>query len=211
MKPNRRRGRNLNTLVLESTELGDAPIDVYNKLSNNRILFIFGEISDSLATYISASLMQKDTEDPEKKITLFINSRGGDIRNVFMIYDTMQMISAPVETICMGMALDEAAVILSGGTSGMRLATKNSVIAVGQLVHDWYTQSNLTDAKKILDQFVLDNKKMMEIFAKSSNKPLKQVMDDFERRVFMNASQACKYGLIDKEVSFTKKVSNAKS
>jgi ATP-dependent Clp protease protease subunit len=194
----------LNTLVLESTEAGDIPVDVYQKLANDRILFICNQITDELATDIIATLLLKDAEDSESKITLFINSDGGDIRNALMIYDVMDVINAPIETICIGSAMDEAAIILVGGTPGLRFATKNSVIAVSQLVHDWYTHSNITDAKKILDQSLIDNKRMMEIIAKGCNKPLKQVSDDFDRRVFMNANQAVKYGLIDKVVTSNK-------
>ena len=191
----------MNTLVIESTENGDMPVDVYQKLSNDRILFICDQITDELATDIVATLLLKDVEDPDSKITLFINSDGGDIRNALMIYDTMSIISAPIETVCIGSAMDEAALILAGGTPGLRFATKNSVIAVSHLVHDWYTNANLTDAKKILDQSMSDNKKMMEVIAKSCKKTLKQVLEDFDRRVFMTANQAAKYGIIDKVVA----------
>lgn len=190
----------MNTLVLESTEHGDIPIDVYQKLANDRILFLYNQITDVVATDVIATLLLKDSEDSDKKITLFINSDGGDIRNALMIYDVMSMIQAPIETICIGSAMDEAAIILAGGEPGMRFATKNSVIAVSQLVHDWYSHSNLTDAKKILDQSMSDNKRMMDIFAKSCKKTVKQVSEDFERKVFMNANQAVKYGLIDKVI-----------
>jgi ATP-dependent Clp protease protease subunit len=194
----------LNTLVLETTEHGDFPVDVYQKLSNDRILFVTNDINDQIAADITATLLLKDSEDSDKKITLFINSTGGDIRNALMIYDMMQMIDSPIETVCIGAAMDEAAIILAAGTPGMRFATKNSRIAVSQLVHDWITHANLTDAKKILDLSVQDNKRMMEILAKCTGKATKQVMEDFDRRVFMNAGQAAKYGLIDKVVSFSK-------
>ena len=177
------------------------PLDVYQKLANDRILFICNSITDELATDIVATLLLKDAEDCESKITLFINSEGGDIRNALMIYDTMSMIEAPIETVCIGSAMDEAAIILAGGSPGLRFATKNSVIAVSQLVHDWYSHSNLTDAKKILDQSMTDNKRMMEIIAKACGKPVKQVTEDFERRVFFNANQAVKYGIIDKVIT----------
>jgi ATP-dependent Clp protease protease subunit len=193
----------LNTLVLENTEHGDFPVDVYQKLSNDRILFI-NAITDETATDITATLLLKDAEDPGKKITLFINSVGGDIRNVFMIYDMMQMIESPIETVCIGAAMDEAVVLLASGTLGMRFATKNCRIAVSQLVHDWITHANLTDAKKILNLAVTDNKRMMEILAKCTGKTVKQVNTDFDRRVFMSAPQAAKYGIIDKVVSFNK-------
>ncbi len=194
----------MNTFILESTELGDIPIDVYQKLANDRILFLCNQITDIVATDIVATLLLKDAEDSEKKITLFINSDGGDIRNALMIYDIMSMLQCPIETVCIGSAMDEAAIILAGGSPGMRLATKNSVIAVSQLVHDWYSHSNLTDAKKILDQSMSDNKRMMEILSKACKKSIKQVSEDFERRVFMNAKQAVKYGIIDKVIAIAK-------
>jgi ATP-dependent Clp protease protease subunit len=194
----------LNTLVLESNELGDFPVDVYQKLSNDRILFICDHITDSVASDIVATLLLKDAEDSESKITLFINSSGGDIRNTLMIYDMMQMIDSPIETVCIGAAMDEAVIILAGGTPGMRLATKNSCIAASQLSADWFINSNLTDAKKILDLSVQDNKKMMDILAKCTGKTVKQVAEDFDRRVFMNPAQAVKYNLIDKVVRVNK-------
>lgn len=194
----------MNTIVLESTEHGDMPVDVYQKLSNDRILFISNTITDQVAADIAATLLLKDSEDSEKKITIFINSIGGDIRNALMIYDMMQMIKSPIETVCIGNAMDEAIVILTAGSQGMRFATKNSRIAVSQLVHDWITHANLTDAKKILDLSIKDNKRIMEIIANCSGKTLKQIMSDFDRRVFMNASQAAKYGIIDKVISFNK-------
>lgn len=194
----------MNILVTEETENGDMPIDVYQKLANDRILFICDSISDEVATDIIATLLLKDSEDPEKKITLFINSDGGDIRNALMIYDVMNMIQAPIETVCIGSAMDEAAIILAGGEPGMRLATKHAVISVSQLVHNWHMYTNLTDAQTIMDQEASDNKRMMEIFAKSSGKTIKQVMENFERRVFMNSNQSVKYGLIDKVVAFSK-------
>lgn len=187
----------MNTFIPEATEFGEIPVDIYQVLSNDRILFIRNHIDDKLAADIISTLILKDSEDSEQKITLFINSEGGDIRSVLSIYDAINLIDAPVETVCIGSAMDEAALILVAGNIGSRLATKNSVIAVSQLIHDWMSFSDLTDAKKILELAVKDNKKMMDIFAQKTGKKVKQVMEDFERRVFMNANQAVKYGLID--------------
>lgn len=194
----------MNTVILEQNNDGDVAVDVYQKLANDRILFICGEITDELATDIVATLMLKDAENPQEKITLFINSDGGHIRNALMIYDVMSIIEAPVETICIGDAIDESLIVLAGGAPGMRYATKNAVIAFSQLSHDWYMHTNLSDAKKILDLSSADNKRMMEIVAKHSGKALKEVMEDFDRKVFMTASQAAKYGLIDKVISVKK-------
>jgi len=180
------------------------PIDIYQKLANDRILFLCNSIDDKVSTDIVATLLLKDAEDSSKKITLFINSDGGDIRNALMIYDMINVIDAPVETVCIGSAMDEAAIILAAGAPGMRFATKNAVITAGQLVHEWTAYSDLTNAKQVLDQAIDDNKRMMETFAKSTKKTLKQVMIDLERKVFMNATQAVKYGLIDKVIAFKK-------
>lgn len=190
----------MNTLVLETTEQGDFAVDVYQKLSQNRILFISDVINDKLAAYISASLLLKNAESSKDKITIFLNSDGGDIRNALMIYDTMQLISAPIETVCIGSAMDEAALILLAGTKGMRFASKHSTIAVGQLVNNWISFSDLTDAKSNLDQAKDDNKRMMEIIAKTTGRNLKDTMDFYDRRVFFNAQQAVKQKLIDKVI-----------
>lgn len=184
--------------------MGDMPLDVYQKLSNDRILFITGEINEKVATDICATLLLKNHEEDEKKITLFINSGGGDIRNVFMIYDMMQMIDAPVETVCIGEAFDEAALLLIAGEPGMRLATKNAIIVVGQLEHKYGYRANMVDAKKYLNISEEDNKRFMQVIADGSGKDLAQVKKDFDRRLFMSSQKALKYGLIDKVVRFSK-------
>lgn len=194
----------MNTIVTETTEHGEIPVDVYQKLSNDRILFICRDIDDHIATDITATLLLKDSEDSTRKITLFINSQGGDIRNALMICDMMNMVESPIETVCIGAAMNEAALILASGTPGSRFATKNAVIAACQLNNDYWTRCNLTDAKKLLDLSMGDNKRMMEIFAKTTGKSLKQVTEDFDRQTFMTASQAAKYGLIDKVVTLSK-------
>lgn len=191
----------MNTLVLEQTEHGEMPMDVYQKLSNDRILFITDYIDDNMATDIVATLLLKDHEDSDKKITLFINSPGGDIRNAFMIYDVMMLIHAPIETVCIGMAMDEAALLLAGGKKGMRMATKNSIISVSQLASDWRMHTNLVDAKNLMDQFKIDNDRLLEILTKGTGKSSKQLKEDFDRRVYFTSYKAMKYGLIDKIVT----------
>lgn len=194
----------MNTLVLEQTEHGEFPVDVYQKLSSDRILFLTEFLSDDLASDIVATLLLKDHEDSDSKITLFINSHGGDIRNAFMIYDVMSMVHAPIETICIGTAMDEAVVLLAGGTKGMRFATPHSIIAATQLVHGWGMHGDLPGAQAIFEQEKQDNQRLMEILSKSTGKSLTQVKKDFDRRVFFNAKNALKYGFIDKIVTFNK-------
>lgn len=194
----------MNTLVLEQTEHGEFPVDVYQKLSSDRILFLTESLSDELASDIVATLLLKDHEDSEKKITLFINCHGGDIRNAFMIYDVMAMVHAPIETVCIGTAMDEAVVLLAGGTKGMRFATPHSIIAATQLVHGWGMHADLPGAQAIFEQEKQDNQRLMEILSKSTGKSMAQVKKDFDRRVFFNAKNALKYGFIDKIVTFNK-------
>jgi len=194
----------LNTIVTETTEHGEMPVDVYQKLSNDRILFICHDIDDHLASDITATLLLKDSEDSTRKITLFINSQGGDVRNAFMICDMMRIIEAPIETVCIGAAMNEAALILASGTPGYRFATKNAIIAASQLSHDYFSQGNLTNAKKRLDLSLGDNKRMMELLSRTTGKTIKQVNTDFDRQVFMTSQQAARYGLIDKVVTFSK-------
>jgi ATP-dependent Clp protease, protease subunit len=210
-KKNKERDFKLNTIVYEENEQGESPVDVYQKLSDSRILFVTGIIDDDLAADIAATLLLKDQEDSDKKITLFINSQGGDIRNVFMIYDMIQMISAPVETVCIGEALSEAAVLLAAGAPGSRLATRNAIISFGQLEQTWNAHADMVNAKKWLDLFTEDNRRMMKIIADACHKPLKQVMLDFDRVVFMNSSKAAKYGLIDKVITIKNEVSHDKN
>lgn len=194
----------MNTIITETTEHGEVPIDIYQKLSNDRILFITDFIDDKVATDITATMLLKDGEDSNNKITLFINSEGGDIRCVFMIYDVMQIVQSPVEVVCFGSAMNEAAIILAGGSPGMRFVTKNSIIAAGQLISQWTKRSNLLDAEKTLIQVTRDNKKMMSVFAKHCKKPLKQIISDFDRIVFMDSIKAKKYGFVDGIIKFNK-------
>lgn len=194
----------MNTIIAETAEHGDTTIDVYQKLANDRILFICDHIDDKVATDIVATLLLKDQEDSDQKITLFINSESGDIRSVFMIYDVMNIISSPIETVCIGSAMDEIVILLASGSKGMRFATKNAVIAVSQLINNNINFSDLTDAKRLLAQSILDNKKMIGILSKKTGKTFKQISNDFERKMFLTASQSVKYGIIDKIVACNK-------
>lgn len=194
----------MNTTIYEESDFGDVPVDVYQKLANDRILFITGQITDNLAADITATLLLKDHESSDEIITIFINSIGGDIRNVFMIYDMIKMIDAPVETICVGQAFGEAVILLAAGSPGLRFATKNSVIAISQLEQHANDQMDIVNTKKYLELFTEDNLRMMKIIAEAADKPLKKVMVDFNRMVFMPASKALSYGLVDQIVKFNK-------
>jgi ATP-dependent Clp protease, protease subunit len=187
----------LNILVNENTEHGVVPVDIYTRLADHRILFIYDTVDDKLAADIVATLLLKDGEDPGSKITLFINSEGGDIRNIFMIYDLMQVIRCPIETVCVGSAMNESVLLLAAGTKGMRHATANAAICCSQLIQEKYSLGDLANAASVLERLKQDNKNLMSAFAKLSSKKLSEVMADFERKRFFTAKAAQKYGLID--------------
>jgi ATP-dependent Clp protease, protease subunit len=191
----------LNTLVIEQTEHGEVPMDVYQKLAKDRILFITDYLNDDVATDLIATLLLKDHENPDEKVRLLVNCPGGDIRNAFMIYDVMTMMHAPVEVLVMGAAMDEASVIVAGARKGMRLATKNAIFSVSQLNNPWHMHTNLVDAKRLMDQFNSDNNRLLDIYAKATGKTVKQLRIDLDRRAFLNAQKAMKFGLIDKIVA----------
>jgi len=194
----------MNTLVLEETEIGEIPVDVYQKMANDRILFISNYIDERVASSIVATLILKDHEDPDLKTTLFINSPGGNIRDVLMIYDIMKILSSPVEIVCVGACMQEATLLLAGGTPGMRLATKNSIITIGQLVPNWHTSTNMTDGNNLMKLLKIDNDRLLDIYSKALNKPVKQLKQELDRESFFTATKAVKYGLIDKVVAFNK-------
>lgn len=194
----------MNTIVLQETKNGPMPTDVFQKLSSDRILFITGNITDNVASDICATLLLKDYEDPGKKISIFINSDGGDIRNIFAIYDMMQMVTSPIETICTGIIASEAVMLLAGGEPGMRLATKNAIILVNQLENNYASMVDMVNVNKIMKMTEEDNKRMLGILAKATGKTVKEVTNFFDRRVFFTAERAAKFGLLDKVIGFTK-------
>jgi len=194
----------MNTIILEQDANGDVPINIYSKLADNRIIIISDIITDKNAVDVSAALLMLDAEDNSKKISIFINAYGGEIRAVFMIYDIMKILSSPIEVICMGATMSECVLILAAGTPGMRYATPNAMIGPSQLIHEGSYYSDLTDAKITLDQIKLDNKKYMEALAKCIGKTYKVVMNDFDRKKFFTPKQALQYGIIDDIIKFAK-------
>lgn len=195
----------INTIITEPTQHGDMPIDIFTKLANDRVLFINNYVDDKVAMDICATLLLKDIEDSNKKISLYINAERGDIRSVFMIYDTINMLEAPVETICFGIVMDEITLLLASGAKGMRKAAANSIIGTGQLIHDKSYMSDLMGAKSQLDRFERDNKDFMNGIAKATGKKPSQIAKDFSRKQFLTAKQARKYGIIDEIITAKRK------
>jgi ATP-dependent Clp protease, protease subunit len=187
----------VNIILNEDPESGLPPTDVFSKLARDRVLFV-GDLEDQEASNIVATLLLKDLEDSTEKITLIINSLGGDVRNAFMIYDMMQMIASPIETICIGEAWQVAVLLLAGGTKGMRYATRNSVICPCQLIQDNYSQTDVKGVKDMLSRSERDNKNLIAALAKATGKKTSDMMKDLERQQYLSAKEAKSWGLIDR-------------
>ncbi len=185
----------MNTLVLEETPEGDAPLPLYQKLSNDRILFLTEELSDRVASDLAATLMLKDAEDPEKKVSLFINCNGGDIRNIFMIYDVISMMECDVETICLGECMNEAVLLLAAGNPGMRFATPHSIIGLSPIVQDFVSYGNMTGVRTLHQQLHEDHKRFIKEMKECSSKSIEEEMN---KKSFLTPPQAMKFNIIDK-------------
>ena len=184
--------------VIEQTGHGERSYDIFSRLLNDRIIMLTGEVDDAMASVVVAQLMYLEGQDPEKDISVYINSPGGSVTSGMAIYDTMQYIRCDVSTICMGMAASMGAFLLSAGTKGKRFALPNSDIMIHQ--PSGGAQGQATDIN-IHAQHILDIKKRLnEILAKNTGQPLEVIERDTERDNFMTAQQAMEYGLVDKVI-----------
>ncbi len=182
--------------VVEQTSRGERSYDIFSRLLNDRIIFLSEEVSDTTASLIVAQMLYLEAQDPDKDIQFYINSPGGVVTAGLAIYDTMQYIKCDVSTICIGMAASMGAFLLSSGTKGKRIALPNAEIMIHQ--PSGGAQGQVTDIQ-IHAQRILDVKrKLNEILAKNTGKPVEQVALDCERDHFLSAEEAREYGLIDK-------------
>ena len=182
--------------VVEQTSRGERSYDIFSRLLNDRIIFLSEEVNDTTASLIVAQMLYLEAQDPDKDIQFYINSPGGVVTAGLAIYDTMQYIKCDVSTICIGMAASMGAFLLSSGTKGKRIALPNAEIMIHQ--PSGGAQGQVTDiqihARRILDV----KRKLNEILAKNTGKPVEQVALDCERDHFLSAEEAREYGLIDK-------------
>ncbi|HLS90113.1 MAG TPA: ATP-dependent Clp endopeptidase proteolytic subunit ClpP [Limnochordia bacterium] len=182
-------------IVVEQTNRGERAYDIYSRLLKERIIFIGGPIDDEVANLVVAQLLYLEAEDPEKDITLYINSPGGVVYAGLAIYDTMQYVKPDVATYCVGFAASAAALLLAGGAPGKRRALPYSRIMIHQ---PWGgTRGQATEleieAREILRLKRIGN----EILAKHTGKPIEQIEKDTERNFYMSAEEALEYGIID--------------
>ena len=182
-------------MVIESSSRGERAYDIYSRLLKERIIFLGDTIEDHLANLIIAQLLFLDSEDPEKDISLYINSPGGVVNAGLAIYDTMQYLRAPVSTICIGMAASMAAVLLAAGAKGKRYALPNSRIMIHQGSGGF--RGNAPDAVIQMKEWEFLVQRNNEILSRHTGQPLEKVVRDTDRDYFMSPEDAQSYGIID--------------
>jgi ATP-dependent Clp protease protease subunit len=182
-------------MVIESSSRGERAYDIYSRLLKERIIFIGDQIEDHLANLVIAQLLFLESEDPEKDISLYINSPGGVVTAGLAIYDTMQYLRAPVSTICLGQAASMAAVLLAAGAKGKRYALPHSRIMIHQGSGGF--RGNAPDAVIQMREWELVVRMNHEILAKHTGKDLEEIVKDTDRDRFMSPEEAKDYGIID--------------
>lgn len=194
-------------IVIEHTGRGERAYDIYSRLLRDRIILLGTPIDDYVANLLCAQLLFLESEDPEKEINFYINSPGGSVTAGLAVYDTMQYISAPVATLCLGQAASMAAVLLAAGSSGMRYALPHSRILLHQPMGGFQGQASDIDiqAKEIIRLKGTLN----EILAAHTTQQLSKVEQDTDRDYFMSAQEAKDYGVIDQTLSSRKEAHGA--
>lgn len=183
-------------MVVDQTTSGERSYDIYSRLLEDRIIFLTGEITDETANSVVAQLIFLEGKDPEKDISLYINSPGGSVSAGLAIYDTMNFIKCDVTTICVGLAASMGAFLLSSGTKGKRFALPNSEIMIHQPLGG--AQGQASDIEIQANHIKRIKDKINNILSKQSGQPLEKVQKDTDRDFYMSADEALEYGLIDK-------------
>lgn len=182
--------------VIEQSSRGERSYDIFSRLLNDGIIVLSDEVNDATASLVVAQLLYLEGQDPEKDISLYINSPGGSVTAGFAIYDTMQYIKCDVSTICMGMAASMGAFLLSSGAKGKRFALPNSEIMIHQ--PSGGAQGQATEIEITAKQILKIRERLNKILADNTGKPIDIIAKDTERDNFMSADEALDYGLVDK-------------
>lgn len=183
-------------MVVEQTSRGERSYDIFSRLLNDRIVFLSDEVNNTTASLIVAQMLFLEAQDPDKDISFYINSPGGSVTAGMAIYDTMNFIKCDVSTICIGMAASMGAFLLSAGTKGKRFALPNSEIMIHQPLGG--AQGQASDIQIQAEQILKIKKKLNQILADNTGKPLTTIERDTDRDNYMSAEEALEYGLIDK-------------
>lgn len=185
-------------IVVEQTSRGERSFDIYSRLLNERVVFLGHDISDVIANLVIAQLIHLESEDPDKDISLYINSPGGSVTAGLAIYDTMQYIRCDVATICIGQCASMAAVLLAAGATGKRSALPNSRILIHQ---PWGgAQGQVTDIEIQAKEMLRMRSTLDTIMAHHTGQPVEKIHSDTERDNIMTAEEAAKYGIVDSVV-----------
>ncbi len=182
--------------VIEKSSSGERAYDIYSRLLKERIIFLGSPINDAVANTVIAQMLFLDSEDSKKDIKLYINSPGGSVTAGLAIYDTMQFVKSDISTICIGIAASMAAVLLSAGAKGKRLALPNSEVMLHQVMGG--AEGQATDIKIRAEHILRIKDKLTEILAKHTSQPIAKIEKDTDRDFFLRADEAVKYNLVDK-------------
>ncbi|MDQ8044126.1 MAG: ATP-dependent Clp endopeptidase proteolytic subunit ClpP [Patulibacter sp.] len=181
--------------VIERTSRGEREYDIYSRLLNDRIIFLGTQVNDQIANLIVAQLLHLESDDPDKDISIYINSPGGSIYAGLAIYDTMQFIKPDVRTICCGIAMSMGSLLLAGGAPGKRMALQNSRITIHQPSGGFEGQA--TDIEIHAREIIDIRRRVDTIYAKHTGRSMEQLKEDMERDRFLSAEQSIEYGIID--------------
>jgi ATP-dependent Clp protease, protease subunit len=185
-------------MVIERTARGEREYDIYSRLLNERIIFLGTAVDDQVANLIVAQLLHLESSDPDKDISIYINSPGGSIYSGLAIYDTMQFIKPDVSTICVGIAMSMGSLLLAGGAEGKRFSLPNSRILIHQPSSGFEGQA--TDIEIHAQEIIKTRRRVDEIYAKHTKQTVEKVHADMERDRFFKPDEAAEYGLIDKVI-----------
>jgi len=185
-------------MVVEQTSRGERSFDIYSRLLNERIIFLGTPVDDQIANLVVAQLLHLESEDPDKDISLYVNTPGGSVYAGLAIYDTMQFIKPDVATICCGVAMSMGATLLAGGAPGKRMALPNAKILIHQLSGGFSGQA--TDIEIQAREALDTRRRLDEILAKHTGQPFETITNDTDRDFFMTSEQAKEYGIIDQVI-----------
>lgn len=184
--------------VVEQTGKGERTYDIYSRLLLDRIVFVSGEVNDDMANAICAQLLFLQSQDPQKEISVYVNSPGGSVTAGLAIYDTMQFVKCPIATYCLGQAASMGAILLTAGTKGRRFALPNARIMIHQ---PWGgAEGKASDIEITAREILRLKEKLNEILSEHSGKKMADVVKDTDRDYFMSAQEAKKWGLIDEVI-----------
>ncbi|MGZ8647440.1 MAG: ATP-dependent Clp endopeptidase proteolytic subunit ClpP [Solirubrobacteraceae bacterium] len=186
-------------MVIERTARGEREFDIFSRLLNERIIFLGSAVDDQVANLIVAQLLHLESQDPDKDISIYINSPGGSIYAGLAIYDTMQFIKPDVATMCVGIAMSMGALLLAGGAHGKRMALPNAKILIHQVSSGF--QGQATDIEIHAREVIELRRRLDEIIADHTGQDLEKVRQDTERDYFLSSEEAKEYGIIDRVIS----------